>query len=260
MCSPTGRCRQRALRDTGRNWTLRRADAGHRREMNLSETTFVLRRRSSAAYWMRIFTPAQEIPFAGIRASAPPTSWPGPAVPAPGAGDAHLPAVGSHAAAGYRSVRRKAGPRDHDAGRPTFGGVVRDLTPVAEALAWSLVPWPGRTSPFRSSPPAWDTLWCRWPIWTPRHTPAECRPTGRTPSGLRRAGVFCVLPSGDRAGHLRPRPHVAPGAGVRRPRHRLRRGPLGAYLAVHGVLPRPRRSSCWNKASKWTGQAGSGSR
>src|SRR5512136_1098327 len=36
------------------------------REMNLSETTFVLPPTDpKAAYWMRIFTPAREIPFAG---------------------------------------------------------------------------------------------------------------------------------------------------------------------------------------------------
>ena len=36
------------------------------REMNLSETTFVLPPTDpQAAYWMRIFTPAKEIPFAG---------------------------------------------------------------------------------------------------------------------------------------------------------------------------------------------------
>src|SRR5512137_2970740 len=36
------------------------------REMNLSETTFVLPPSDPKAdYWMRIFTPAKEIPFAG---------------------------------------------------------------------------------------------------------------------------------------------------------------------------------------------------
>ena len=36
------------------------------KEMNLSETTFVLPPTDpQATYWMRIFTPAKEIPFAG---------------------------------------------------------------------------------------------------------------------------------------------------------------------------------------------------
>src|SRR5213592_3701109 len=46
------------------------------REMNLSETVFVLPPTDpSAEYRLRFFTPVREIPFAAIRSSAPSTCW-----------------------------------------------------------------------------------------------------------------------------------------------------------------------------------------
>ena len=90
------------------------------KEMNLSETTFVLPPTDpQATYWMRIFTPAKEIPFGRPPpAWAPPTCWRPPAGPLHGAHHADQPAGRHrHPAPGDRGGERQARSRRHDAGR-----------------------------------------------------------------------------------------------------------------------------------------------
>ena len=107
------------------------------REMNLSETTFVLPPTDpNATYWMRIFTPAKEIPFAGH----------------PSVGTAYVMARADRFALQepvtriFQQVGVGTLPLDIEVsggkpgrvimtqGTPVFGEVLRDLTPVAEAL------------------------------------------------------------------------------------------------------------------------------
>ena len=107
------------------------------KEMNLSETTFVLPPTDPrAAYWMRIFTPAKEIPFAGH----------------PSVGTAYVMACAGRfpLAEPVTRIFQQVGigtlPLDIEVadgkpgrvvmtqGAPSFGAVQRDLAPVAEAL------------------------------------------------------------------------------------------------------------------------------
>jgi len=107
------------------------------REINLSETTFVLPPTDPrAAYWMRIFTPAQEIPFAGH----------------PSVGTAYVMASAGRFSLQepvtriFQQVGIGTLPLDIEVsggkpervimtqGKPGFGGVLRDLTPLVEAL------------------------------------------------------------------------------------------------------------------------------
>jgi trans-2,3-dihydro-3-hydroxyanthranilate isomerase len=210
-------------------------------EMNLSETTFVLPPNDpQAVYWMRIFTPAKEIPFAGH----------------PSVGTAYV-----MAAAGRFPLREpvtrifqqvgigtlpldievsggKPGRVIMTQGKPSFGGVLRDLTPVAEALGVDsgalakthlpvqvvstglrhlMVPLPDLDTIGRLRPntPLVDKLL------------ADCGALG--------CFVFCLQATVPNTfAHARM---FAPGAGVPEdPATGSAAGPLGAYLAVHGVL------------------------
>jgi len=213
------------------------------REMNLSETTFVLPPTDPrAAYWMRIFTPAKEIPFAGH----------------PSVGTAYVMASAGRfplrepVTRIYQQVGIGTLPLDIEVadgrpgrvimtqGKPTFGAVLRDWSPIAEALGVDA-----------------KTL-------ATSALPAQVVSTGL-------AHLMVPLPSLDAAGRLRPNfalldallqttgalgcfafclhatapdtlAHArmfAPGAGVPEdPATGSAAGPLGAYLAVHGVLPK----------------------
>jgi len=213
------------------------------REMNLSETTFVLPPTDpQAAYWMRIFTPAKEIPFAGH----------------PSVGTAYVMAR----AGGFRlqepvtRIFQQVGigtlPLDIEVfggkparvimtqGRPTFGGVVRDLTPVAEALgvvAGALA---------RTNLPVQVVSTGLGHLMVPLadlDTVGRLQPNvARLDALLRGCGalgcfVFCLQATEpDTFAHARM---FAPGAGVPEdPATGSAAGPLGAYLAVHGVLPK----------------------
>jgi trans-2,3-dihydro-3-hydroxyanthranilate isomerase len=107
------------------------------REMNLSETTFVLPPTDpQACYWMRIFTPAKEIPFAGH----------------PSVGTAYVMACAGRfplqepVTRIFQQVGIGILPLDIEVsggkpgrvvmtqGKPTFGAVLRDLTPLGETL------------------------------------------------------------------------------------------------------------------------------
>ena len=213
------------------------------REMNLSETTFVLPPTDpQAAYWMRIFTPAKEIPFAGhpsvgtayvmaragrVRLQEPVTSI----FQQVGIGTLPLDIEVSNGKPGRVIMTQ---------GKPTFGGVVRDLTPVAEALGVD----PGALA--RTHLPVQVVSTGLEHLMVPLadlETVGTLQPNvGRLDALLRDHGalgcfVFCLQPAApDTFAHARM---FAPGAGVPEdPATGSAAGPLGAYLAVHGVLPK----------------------
>lgn len=213
------------------------------REMNLSETTFVLPSTDpQAAYWMRIFTPAKEIPFAGhpsvgtayvmaragrFRLQEPVTRI----FQQVGIGTLPLEIEVSHGKPGRVIMTQ---------GKPTFGGVVRDLTPVAEALGVD----PGALA--RTHLPVQVVSTGLEHLMVPLadlETVGTLQPNvGRLDALLRDHGalgcfVFCLQPAApDTFAHARM---FAPGAGVPEdPATGSAAGPLGAYLAVHGVLPK----------------------
>jgi trans-2,3-dihydro-3-hydroxyanthranilate isomerase len=213
------------------------------REMNLSETTFVLPPTDPhAAYWMRIFTPAKEIPFAGHPSI-------GTAYVMARAGRFRLqePVTRIHQQVGIGTLpldievsSGKPGRVIMTQGKPVFGVVLRDLTPIAEALgveartlakvnlpaqvvstglAHLMVPLPDIdvVGSLRPSAALLDTLL------------QGCSALG--------CFVFCLQATApDTFAHARM---FAPGAGVPEdPATGSAAGPLGAYLAVHGVLPK----------------------
>ena len=216
------------------------------REMNLSETTFVLPPTAPGAdYWMRIFTPAQEIPFAGH----------------PSVGTAFLlalrgrlplrePVTRVHQQVGVgvlpldiEVAGGKPGRVVMTQGTPAFGGVLRDLEPVAEALGIgaallsSRLPiQPVSTGLFHLMVPLPDLA-----------ALAALRPnTGALDRLLAGAGALgCyafTLETGTAEVTARAR-MFAPAAGVPEdPATGSAVGPLGAYLAAHGALARGCRS------------------
>jgi trans-2,3-dihydro-3-hydroxyanthranilate isomerase len=217
------------------------------REMNLSETTFVLPPTDpQASYWMRIFTPAKEIPFAGH----------------PSVGTAYVMACAGRfplqepVTRIFQQVGIGILPLDIEVsggkpgrvvmtqGKPTFGAVLRDLTPLGETLGVDagtlaksslpaqvvstglghlMVPLPDLVTVGRLQPnlALLDTLL------------RDCEALG--------CFVFCLQTTApDVFAHARM---FAPGAGVSEdPATGSAVGPLGAYLAVHNVLPKDRTS------------------
>jgi trans-2,3-dihydro-3-hydroxyanthranilate isomerase len=213
------------------------------REMNLSETTFVLPPTDpQAAYWMRIFTPAKEIPFAGH----------------PSVGTAYV-----MAAAGrfplrepvtriYQQVGIGTLPLDIEVaggkpdrvimtqGAPTFGAVLRDWNPIAEALGMDEGVLARSALPAQVVSTGLPHLLVPLPDLD---TAGRLRPNfSALDSLLRSCGAlgcfaFCLQAAApDTLAHARM---FAPGAGVPEdPATGSAAGPLGAYLAVHGVLPK----------------------
>lgn len=216
-------------------------------EMNLSETTFVLPPTDPKAdYWMRIFTPAKEIPFAGH-----PSIGTAFVMASQGRILLREPVTRIHQQVGIGTL-----PLDIEAthrqpsrivmtqGAPAFGGAIRDVAPVAEVLGIRpdvlaasplpiqavstelfhlMVPLPdlGALAALKPNPPALERVLIAAGA-------LGCYPftleTG-TPEVAARARMF------------------APGAGVSEdPATGSAVGPLGAYLAVHGALPRERRT------------------
>lgn len=212
------------------------------REMNLSETTFVLPPTDPiAAYWMRIFTPAREIPFAGH----------------PSVGTAYV-----MAAAGrfplrepvtriYQQVGIGTLPLDIEVayGRPgrvimtqgksTFGAVLRDWGPIAEALGVDASTLAKSALPAQVVSTGLAHLMVPLPDLD---TAGRLRPNvALLDSLLQTTGAlgcfaFCLqATTPDTLAHARM---FAPGAGVPEdPATGSAAGPLGAYLAAHGVLP-----------------------
>jgi trans-2,3-dihydro-3-hydroxyanthranilate isomerase len=213
------------------------------REMNLSETTFVLPPTDpKAAYWMRIFTPAKEIPFAGH----------------PSVGTAYV-----MASAGRFPLREpitrvfqqvgvgtlpldievsdgKPGRVIMTQGKPTFGAVLRDLTPVADALGVDASALVSTKLPIQLVSTGLGHLMV--PV-ADLDTIGRLRPNTilldrlLADCGALGCFVFCLQATApDTFAHARM---FAPGAGVPEdPATGSAAGPLGAYLAVHGVLPK----------------------
>lgn len=211
------------------------------REMNLSETTFVLPPTDpKAAYWMRIFTPAREIPFAGH----------------PSVGTAYV-----MAAAGrfplrepvtriYQQVGIGTLPLDIEVahgrpgrvimtqGKPTFGAVLRDWGPIADALGVDASTLAQSALPTQVVSTGLAHLMVPLPDL---NTAGRLRPNvALLDSLLQTTGAlgcfaFCLQATApDTLAHARM---FAPGAGVPEdPATGSAAGPLGAYLAVHGVL------------------------
>lgn len=213
------------------------------REMNLSETTFVLPATDpKAAYWMRIFTPAKEIPFAGH----------------PSIGTAYV-----LAAAGRFSLREpetrifqqvaigtlpldievadgKPGQVVMTQGTPAFGAVLRDWGQIAAALGVDAGPLAKSSLPAQVVSTGLAHLMVPLPDLD---TAGRLRPNvALLDSLLQESGAlgcfaFCLqATTPDTLAHARM---FAPGAGVPEdPATGSAAGPLGAYLAAQGVLPK----------------------
>jgi trans-2,3-dihydro-3-hydroxyanthranilate isomerase len=216
-------------------------------EMNLSETTFVLPATDPrAAYWMRIFTPAKEIPFAGH----------------PSVGTAYVMARGGRfplqepVTRIFQQVGIGTLPLEIEVsngmpgrvvmtqGAPAFGAVLRDLTPLGEALGV------GAETLAKAHLPAQVVSTGLGHLMVPLPDLASVgslRPnlalldTVLNACGALGCFVFCLQASAPGVfAHARM---FAPGAGVAEdPATGSAVGPLGAYLAVHGVLPKDRTS------------------
>jgi trans-2,3-dihydro-3-hydroxyanthranilate isomerase len=217
------------------------------REMNLSETTFVLPPTDpQATYWMRIFTPAKEIPFAGH----------------PSVGTAHVMArAGSFPLREpvtriFQQVGIGTLPLDIEVvggnpgrvimtqGTPQFGPVLRELDPVANALGLDPMILARAKLLIQVVSTGLEHLMVPLPDL---ETLGGLRPNlAALDVVLRECGalgcfVFTLATgSGDVLARARM---FAPGAGVTEdPATGSAAGPLGAYLAAHGVLPRERSS------------------
>jgi len=213
------------------------------REMNLSETTFVLPPTDpQAAYWMRIFTPAKEIPFAGH----------------PSVGTAYVMASAGRfplrkpVTRIYQQVGIGTLPLDIEVadgrpgrvimtqGKPHFGAVLRDWSPIAEALGVDASTLATSALPAQVVSTGLAHLMVPLPSLD---TAGRLRPNfALLDSLLQTTGAlgcfaFCLQATApDTLAHARM---FAPGAGVPEdPATGSAAGPLGAYLAVHGVLPK----------------------
>lgn len=214
------------------------------REMNLSETTFVLPPTDpQATYWMRIFTPAKEIPFAGH----------------PSIGTAYVMACARRfplqepVTRVFQQVGIGTLPLEIEVaggqpgrvimtqGKPHFGPVLRDLEPVAKALGLDPMVLARGKSLIQVVSTGIEHLMVPLPD---AETVGALRPNLVALDGLlREVGalgcyVFALTPSRDGFAHARM---FAPGAGIAEdPATGSAAGPLGAYLAAHGLLPRDR--------------------
>jgi trans-2,3-dihydro-3-hydroxyanthranilate isomerase len=213
------------------------------REMNLSETTFVLPPTDpQAAYWMRIFTPAKEIPFAGH----------------PSVGTAYVMASAGRfplrepVTRIYQQVAIGTLPLDIEVvagkpgrvimtqGKPTFGALLRDWCPIADALGMDARALAKSKLPAQVVSTGLAHLMVPLPDL---HAAASLRPNVTLLDALLQASgalgcfTFCLQATApDTLAHARM---FAPGAGVPEdPATGSAAGPLGAYLAVHSVLPK----------------------
>jgi len=210
-------------------------------EMNLSETTFVLPPTDpQAAYWMRIFTPAKEIPFAGHPSI-------GTAFVMASAGRLRLQEPVTRI---FQQVAVGTLPLDIEVsggkpgrvimtqGKPTFGAPVRDLTPVAQALAVSADILAKTNLPIQAVSTGLRHLLVPLPDL---NAVAGLRPNttllDRLLGECDALGCFAFCLQATTPGTFAHARMFAPGAGVPEdPATGSAAGPLGAYLAVHGVL------------------------
>jgi trans-2,3-dihydro-3-hydroxyanthranilate isomerase len=217
------------------------------KEMNLSETTFVLPPTDPrAAYWMRIFTPAKEIPFAGH-----PSVGTAYVMACAGRFPLQEPVTRIFQQVGIGTLPLDIEVADGNPGRvvmtqgkPSFGGVVRDVTPIAEAMGLDSMILARAELPVQVVSTGLEHLMVPFPDLK---SMATLRPNlSALDVVLRKCGalgcfVFTLATtSSDAFAHARM---FAPGAGVPEdPATGSAAGPLGAYLAVHGALPRERPS------------------
>lgn len=217
------------------------------REMNLSETTFVLPPTDpKAAYWMRIFTPAKEIPFAGH-----PSVGTAYVMACAGRFPLHGPVTRIFQQVGVGTLPLDIEVADGrpgrvimTQGRPSFGPILRDLTPVAGALGLDPLDLAKAKLPMQVVSTGLEHLMVPAPDLDSMRS---LRPNlGLLEDILKDCGalgcfVFCrETMSPETLAHARM---FAPGAGVPEdPATGSAAGPLGAYLAVHGALPADRRS------------------
>jgi trans-2,3-dihydro-3-hydroxyanthranilate isomerase len=217
------------------------------REMNLSETTFVLPPTDpQAAYWMRIFTPAKEIPFAGH-----PSVGTAYVMASIGRFPLQEPVIRIFQQVGIGTLPLdievsggKPGRVIMTQGKPTFGGALRDLTPVAEALGVDVLALARTNLPVQVVSTGLAHLMV--PIVN-LDTIGRLRPNATLVDkllgecGALGCFVFCLqATTPDIFAHARM---FAPGAGVPEdPATGSAAGPLGAYLAVHGALPKTQTS------------------
>ncbi len=216
-------------------------------EMNLSETTFVLPPTDSqATYWMRIFTPAREIPFAGhpsvgtayvlARAGRFPLQEPVTRIfQQVGIGTLPLDIEVTDGRPG-RVVMTQ--------GKPVFGGAARDVTPLAEALGLDPFSLARSPLPVQVVSTGLEHLMVALPdrevLGAIRVNPTALGHLLREAGAL---GCYVFALAGAKEEVLVRSRMFAPGAGVPEdPATGSAAGPLGAYLAVHGILPRDRES------------------
>jgi len=213
------------------------------REMNLSETTFVLPPTDpQAAYWMRIFTPAKEIPFAGH-----PSVGTAYVMASAGRFPLREPVTRIYQQVGIGTLPLDIEVADGRPGRvimtqgtPTYGAVLRDWSPIAEALGVDAKTLAKSALPAQVVStglghlivplPDLDTVGSLQPNVAVLDALLET-------SGALGCFAFCLQATApDTLAHARM---FAPGAGVPEdPATGSAAGPLGAYLAVHGVLPK----------------------
>jgi trans-2,3-dihydro-3-hydroxyanthranilate isomerase len=189
---------------------------------------------------MRIFTPAREIPFAGH-----PSVGTAYVMASAGRFRLHEPVTRIFQQVGIGTLPLdievsggKPGRVIMTQGQPTFGGVVRDLTPVAEALGVDAGALARTNLPVQVVSTGLGHLMV--PL-ADLDTVGKLQPNvTRLDALLRDCGAlgcfaFCLQATApDTFAHARM---FAPGAGVPEdPATGSAAGPLGAYLAVHGVL------------------------
>jgi trans-2,3-dihydro-3-hydroxyanthranilate isomerase len=217
------------------------------KEMNLSETTFVLPPTDPrAAYWMRIFTPAKEIPFAGH-----PSVGTAYVLAAAGRFSLQEPVTRIFQQVGIGTLpleievsEGRPGRVVMTQGQPAFGPVLRDWTPVAEAVG--LDPLLMARSPFPAQVVSTGLGHLMVPV-PDLDAMARMRPNPVALDDLLKGCgalgyfAFCLQTTSPAAfAHARM---FAPAAGVPEdPATGSAAGPLGAYLAAHGILPRDRPS------------------
>ena len=196
------------------------------REIGFSETTFVTS-TSRDRYAMRIFTPTGELPFAGH-----PTL--GTAYVLVSEGIVTSPAVQEVTAGEFPvEVDIREGTARVRQLPPQFGEEIRDLRTVAEAAGVSLRDLDRNLRPQVVSTGLPFLIVPAASISAVVHAEPDYRALAHLVSAVGADGcyVFCLTPEGAKARMFDPDPGIFEDAATG-----SAAGPLGAYLAAHGVL------------------------
>jgi trans-2,3-dihydro-3-hydroxyanthranilate isomerase len=219
------------------------------KEMNLSETTFVVRpsRGSGADFRVRIFVPDNEIPYAGhptigtfyVLAKEGRVKLKGPVTRVMMEAIAGIMPVDIHASKG--KVTKVVTHQN----RPEFGPVVKDVRMIAEALSLDV----GDLDPERMPVQLVSTglPWLIVPVRTRKaveraagNAPVFAEAVSRLPKGVVDMYVTCLDPiAKGSTTHSRGFSLVAKNI-VEDPATGSASGCLGAYLVEHGLVPRKR--------------------